>query len=238
MKTKLSIIAEEEDFIIVNKPAGMLSIPDRYDPEKPHLRSDRLLADRELLVVHRLDKFTSGVMILAKSAEAHATFSDLFATRKVAKTYHALVDGSPQRERWASTHAIGRDPHTPGSMKVDRRGKPSHTDFCCLERYGVASLVAATPVTGRTHQIRVHLKHDGHPLIVDPQYGKRIALLLSEYKRSYRRSGEAQERPILSRTPLHAAEIAFAYGGKQHAYTAPIPKDMKAVIHQLKKITG
>jgi len=238
MKNKLTILAEEEDFLIVDKPAGMLSIPDRYDPDKPHLLNSRLLAPRDLLIVHRLDKFSSGVMILAKNPTSHASFSELFATRKIAKTYHALVDGSPQRERWTATHAIGRDPHTPGRMKVDRRGKASHTEFVLLENYGIASLVSASPVTGRTHQIRVHLQHDGHPLIVDPQYGKRKELLLSEYKRKYRRSGEAIERPILSRTPLHAAQISFAYKGKQYSYESPLPKDMRAVIHQLKKLTS
>jgi len=231
------VILEHDDLLIVNKSAGVLSIPDRYDESKANLSHQLRQRYGEIFAVHRLDRDTSGAIIYARSAHTHATLNSLFENRKVKKTYLAIVDGVPAQSEWIMEAPISRDPEQNGKMKVHRKGKPSLSKAKLVESLGRYSLLELSPVTGRTHQLRVHLSHHGHPLLVDPHYGNRSEFFLSEVKRKKYRIAKGQdERPLLLRTPLHASSIEFRLNQEQFCITAPLPKDMRATLNQLRKL--
>lgn len=238
---KLDILYHDDHLIVVNKPADLLSVPDRYDADLPNLTH---LLGREfgdpVLAVHRLDKPTSGVMVYARTVEAHRELNRQFQEREVDKVYHAIVEGQPPLEQEIEVdEPIARHPAQAGKMMVSNRGKYALSIFKTMEHLGQQfSLVAAQIFTGRTHQIRVHLAYAGFPLLVDPFYGKREAFLLSEVKRRYNLGREKTERPLLQRAPLHASRLAFdhPHSGERLTFTADLPKDMRAVLNQLRKL--
>lgn len=239
MKLKIEIIYEDEALLIVNKPADLLTIPDRFALEKPNLLHS--LSDHykgKIWVVHRLDKETSGIICFAKTEEAHKNLSQQFFNRTVDKIYVALVDGKPNPPEGTIDAPIGEHPTQPGKMTVIRTGKSALTDYKIIEIFKAFSLVEANIHTGRTHQIRVHFKHIGHPLAVDPLYGKREAFYLSEVKHKGYQLGKFQEeRPLMSRTTLHAAQLTINHPvtNEKLTFSAPLPKDFQAVLNQLNK---
>ncbi|MFN7116535.1 MAG: RluA family pseudouridine synthase [Saprospiraceae bacterium] len=239
MKSKIDIIYEDEALLIVNKPADLLTIPDRFALEKPNLLTalSEYYNDK-IWVVHRLDRETSGIICFAKTEEAHKHLSQQFFNRTVDKIYLALVDGKPGTDTGTIDAPIGPHPTLPGKMTVIRSGKPAVTDYNIIEIFKAFSLVEANIHTGRTHQIRVHFKHIGHPLAIDPLYGKREAFYLSEVKhRGYQLGKEQEERPLMSRTTLHAYQLSLAHplSEERQTFTAPLPKDFQAVLNQLRK---
>ena len=235
---RLEFIYEDADLVVINKPAHLLSVPDRFGPGIFNLYN--LLQDKygEIYIVHRLDKDTSGVIIFAKNSESHRKLSTAFEDRKVTKRYWAIVLGAVGTEGEIDL-PIGEDPHRPGKMCIDtENGKPSLTHYRLKESLGDYSLLELEPHSGRTHQIRVHLKAIGHPLLVDPLYGSRSELLLSSLKRKYKQKPEKAERPLIGRLTLHAAylELDHPSSAARLSWEVPLPKDMRSTIKQLKNL--
>lgn len=231
------VLHEDDDMLVIAKPAGLLVIPDRYDRSIPNLH-DLMTANGEpVWVVHRLDRDTSGVIVLARTAEAHADLNVQFEGRGVRKRYLALCRGGHAAE--SGTIDLPIAPHTriDGRMVVDRhRGKESVTDFRIVERFAGFALVEAWPKTGRTHQIRIHLAETGLPIVADPVYGDREAFRLSAIKRGYRESSEP-EKPLLARTALHAVSIELRHpsSGATVRFEAELPKDLRSAVQALRK---
>lgn len=232
------ILFEDEYMIAVNKPAGILTIPDRFNAEIPNLVKGLKQKYPELIPVHRLDKFTSGVILFAKDAETHKLLSASFESREIEKYYIAIVDGVPSPESGRIEVPLSESTVTRGKMLVHKRGKASLTDFKILKSFKIFSLLYIRIHTGRMHQIRVHMQYLGNPLIVDPLYGNREAFFLSEIKHKKFNTGKSdEERPLLSRQPLHAEKLVIhhPYTSEKIEITAELPKDMEATIHQMEK---
>ena len=189
-------------------------------------------------MVHRLDRDTSGVLILAKSGRVHAALSQQFERGKVLKTYRALVSGQGLRAEGVIRLPIGPHPQKPGVMAIQRRhGKSALTRYAVVERFRGYTLLDVRPQTGRSHQIRVHLQAIGHPLAIDPQYGSSEPLLLSAMKPSYRPKAGADEHPLMARLTLHAQalELTHPTHGETYTWVAPFPKDFAAVLRNLRR---
>src|SRR3982751_51904 len=233
---KLETIAETDSWIAINKPAGLLSIPDRKGKDVS-LKS--LLQEKygEIFTVHRLDRETSGVILFAKTAETHKLISQQFEEREVQKLYLGLVNGSLVEKEGRIESPIGEHPSKKGLMTVLRKGKPSITDYKVKEEFGNFSVLEFEIHTGRTHQIRVHMRELGHPIVCDALYGDGNAVFISSIKRNFKLAkSEDEERPILSRLALHAAQLTFTdETGQSYSPEAEMPKDMKALIQQLRK---
>ena len=233
---KLEAIEETANWVALNKPAGLLSIPDREGKE---ISLKSILQDKygEIFTVHRLDRETSGIILFAKNAGAHKYFSQLFEDRTIEKVYLGIVSGSLEEKTGTIDFPIGEHPTKRGMMAVMKKGKPSITDYKVREEFGKYSLVQFIIHTGRTHQIRVHMQELGHPIAVDELYGDGKPVLLSSIKRNFKLSKlEEEERPILNRMALHASQLSFAdEDGKEYSIEAELPKDMRALIQQLRK---
>ena len=195
------VVYEDENVLVVSKPAGLLSMAKgEYCPEKT-------LGDYGLLV-HRLDRDTSGVVILAKNPEVQKFLKKQFQDRKTHKIYYAIVDGRPKLDEARIDLPIARDLKRPTTFRVDANGKESETFYKVLKTDGVHSLVELRPVSGRTHQLRVHMKYLGHPIVGDTVYG-----------------GEKADRLY-----LHAGSLEITLpGGKRTIFTVPMPEEFNHV---------
>ncbi|MEO8112592.1 MAG: RluA family pseudouridine synthase [Ginsengibacter sp.] len=233
----VEIIFENGDFIAVNKAPGMLTIPDRHNEALPSLYKYLQEQYGKIFIVHRLDRDTSGLVLFAKNETSHKYLSRLFEQRKIEKTYLGIITGTLTEKEGSINEPIAEHPHQLGVMTVTKKGKPSVTDFKVLEDYGIYSLIEFKIHTGRTHQIRVHMKFAGHPIICDSLYGDGKPVLLSSFKRKYKLSQhDEEERPMISRLALHSLKLEFDDAhGKKHSIEAPMPKDMRALLQQLKK---
>jgi 23S rRNA pseudouridine1911/1915/1917 synthase len=224
----LDIIFENADLMIVNKPAGMV-----VHPASGHLFGTLVHAalnyapDMEGVggehrpgVVHRLDKDTSGLILLAKNDKAHRFLQDQFRKRSVHKTYYALTDGFPPTPTGRVEAPIGRDPSHRKKMAIVpiSRGRESVTEYKVIEKFDQHALIAAYPHTGRTHQIRLHLAFLGCPIVGDRIYGHRKQLLDAD------------------RQMLHAYQIEFILPGDStpQIFQAPIPEDMNQLLRELR----
>ncbi|HBX70093.1 MAG TPA: RluA family pseudouridine synthase [Chloroflexi bacterium] len=218
-----TILHSDSNLLVIDKPAGVLSIPDGYDHTVPYL--GRLLepAYGRLWVVHRLDKETSGVMVFARTPEAHKALSTQFSTHQVSKIYHAIIEGQPE---WDDTLLdlplranVGRRNRTTVDIG---EGKQARTLFRVLERYTGFALLEASPYTGRTHQIRAHLFDLGFSILSDPLYG---AGLIS---------------PFIGRLALHARTLSFwhPFSGEMLTFEAPYPDDFNLGVSQLRFIAS
>ena len=238
MSKYINILFEDDHYIALNKPTGVLSIPDRFEHKKPNLKNELLKSYDEIFVVHRLDLETSGVIVFAKTAEAHALFSELLSTQQVDKTYLAL-SFKPAQESGEINAPIAESLKHKGMYKVHDRGKDSLTKYETLRTWQNYTLLSLKLITGRTHQIRVHLRHIGAPLIADEKYGRASAFYLSQIKK-INIHREQEERPLIKRSSLHAYRLEFKHPITKEAVKieAPLPKDMRAVINQLEKKFG
>ena len=236
-KLRPEVIFENDSFIAINKPAGLLSIPDRVQSE-PSLKDMLLEKYGSIFTVHRLDKDTSGIILFAKTEAAHKYFSRLFEERKIEKYYQGLVIGCPAQKKGTLDAPISEHPTQKGLMVVHRKGKPSVTDYEVLEDLKQFSLIQFQLHTGRTHQIRVHCRNMGHPLACDELYGDSKPILLSSLKKKFKLSRhDEEERPMLNRLALHSYRLKFTdTDGKLIDLEAELPKDIRALIQQLKKI--
>lgn len=235
MKKNIDIVFENEHFVAINKPAGMLSIPDRMQSETS-LKDILIEKYGGIFTVHRLDKETSGMIVFAKDEATHKFLSKAFEEKTVAKYYVGLVHGTPPQSGTIDG-PIMEHPIIKGLMTVNRRGKPSLTEYELQETFGKYSLVKFRIHTGRTHQIRVHAKNIGHPIACDPLYGDGKPILLSSIKKKYNLSkAEEEERPILNRVALHSYQLKFTDAdGNAFDLVAELPKDIRALVQQLKK---
>jgi 23S rRNA pseudouridine1911/1915/1917 synthase len=232
----LTPLFENTDFVAVDKPAGLLSIPDREGKE-PSLKT--LLKDKygSIFTVHRLDRETSGVIVFAKNEDTHKFLSQAFEERTVQKTYVGIISGTLEDKKGSIDVPIMEHPARTAVMVVNKKGRTSLTDYEVLEEFGLYSLVQFRIHTGRTHQIRVHMQHAGHPIVCDEIYGNAQPVLLSSFKKKYNLSkSEDEERPMLSRLGLHSQILQFTdREGVDRKLEAPLPKDMKALLQQLRK---
>ena len=235
-KNNLQIIFENDELVAINKPAGLLTIPDREQSEKS---LKEMLQDKygSIFTVHRLDKDTSGLVIFAKNETAHKYLSKLFEDRKVEKYYLGIVIGSPENKTGMIDAPISEHPLHKGLMTVHRNGKPSQTGYEVLEANKNYSLVSFQLHTGRTHQIRVHAKNIGHPLAFDTLYGDGKPVLLSSIKKKFKLSKhDEEERPMINRLALHSYKLSFEdMSGKRLELEATMPKEFRALMQQLKK---
>lgn len=234
---ELPVIYECEDYLAVNKPAGLLTLPDRYDTAQASLR--QLLEDRyeRIWVVHRLDRDTSGLVLFARNEATHRYLSGLFENRAISKTYLGIVVGSMPPGDGLISEPIAEHPFRKGEMTVHKKGKPSRTEYKVLEDFGRYSLVEFRILTGRTHQIRVHARFAGHPVICDPVYGDGKPVMLSSFKKKYKPgAGDKTEQPLISRLGLHALRLGFTdVAGMSQILEAPVPRDMRALVQQLQR---
>jgi 23S rRNA pseudouridine1911/1915/1917 synthase len=199
---KPEIVYEDENVLVVNKPSGLLSeAKGEYCPEKT-------LADYGL-IAHRLDRDTSGVMILAKSPEVQSFLKKQFQDRKVHKTYYAVISGRPKLDEARIDLPMIRDLKRPTTFRVDANGKEAETFYKVLLSDGVHSLVELRPTSGRTHQLRVHMKYLGHPIVGDVVY-----------------DGEAAERLM-----LHAGSLEITLpGGVRKTFIVERPREFDTMI--------
>ncbi len=236
MKLADVCIFEDDDFIALNKPSGLLSIPDREGKE---ISLKSLLQEKyeRIFTVHRLDKDTSGLIIFAKNETAHRHLSIQFEERLTKKIYVGLVLGSPANQKGTINLPIAENTVTRGLMLINRRGKEAITDYETLNNYGVYSWLQFRIHTGRTHQIRVHMKDAGHPIACDQLYGDGKPVLLSSLKSKFKLSkNDLEERPLLNRLALHAFRLTFTdLTGEIRELEAPLHKDLKATLQQLSK---
>ena len=234
----LQVAYEDDDLIVVDKPAGLVVHPAPGNPDRTLVNA--LLAHcgaslsgiggvRRPGIVHRLDKDTSGLMVAAKNDAAHHGLSAQFATRQLSRIYRAVVWGIPRPGEGRIEGAIGRDPRNRKRMAVrETRGKPAVTRYCVLQSPGALwSLVECRLETGRTHQIRVHMAHLGHPLLGDALYGG-----------ARRRRLDERMLAMLAHCPrqaLHATALGFVHpvSGAELAFESPLPADMRALIEAL-----
>jgi 23S rRNA pseudouridine955/2504/2580 synthase/23S rRNA pseudouridine1911/1915/1917 synthase len=236
----IETLYEDDDLLIVNKPAGLLVIPDRFNSELPCL--NKMLeakTGQKIWVVHRLDRDTSGVICFAKTEESHRYLSIMFQERDVNKYYAGLVTGIVIPAEGRIESPIAAHPAQNGKMVVARKGKMAVTDYKVVQQWPMYALMQFQIHTGRTHQVRVHMQSIGHPIVCDELYGDGQPFMLSNIKRKYRMSEKDEvEKPLLSRLALHAYRLEFAKeDGTLISVEAPIPKDMSACIKQLDKWT-
>lgn len=225
----------DDALLVVNKPAGRPTLPDGYQPDAPCLVGLLQAAFGRLWVVHRLDKETSGVIVLARTADAHRDLNRQFQTREIAKVYHALVAGRPEWDECILAVPLRPDGDRRHRTVVDRAaGKPSVTACRVLERLGDYTLIEARPQTGRPHQIRAHLTAAGLPLVGDALYASLGGGLQGETG-AMRRRIVLDEAP-LARLGLHARALTIAHPttAELRTFDAPHPLDFAEALARLR----
>ena len=229
------ILFENNEFIVINKPSGLLSVPDRTQ-SAPSLKDLLIEKYKEIFTVHRLDRETSGVILFAKTAEVHQHLSVIFQERQVEKQYCGIVWGVPVSPKAIIELPMMEHPGKNGTMVVNRKGKPASTGYEILENFGKYSLLKFDLYTGRTHQIRLHMKETGHPILCDPLYGDGKPFFVSSMKKKFKHSEYEEEKPILARLALHASRLSFTdTHNKNYTMEAEMPKDLRALLSQMRK---
>jgi 23S rRNA pseudouridine1911/1915/1917 synthase len=232
----LKILYEDDDIAIIDKPPGLVVHPAAGHPDETLVNAllfhvgglSGVGGEIRPGIIHRLDKDTSGVMIIAKHDAAHRALTEAWGTPAVRKEYLALVYGSPVHASGTIDAPIGRDPRDRKRMAVVPRGRQAMTDYVVLEKHRHVSLLRCVLRTGRTHQIRVHLKHLGHPIVGDPVYGGP----------QWRGIPDKKLQKVLSsmeRQALHAAKLTFPHPttGVSMSFESEMPEDMRALLASL-----
>lgn len=239
-KPRIQIIYEDSDIVVLNKPAGVSVTSDRsgalrlIDVLAGQLSAETAAA---LRLVHRLDKDTSGVMLLAKNRDAQSLFCGYFEKKLVKKTYLAIVSSVSADTCGTINAPLAPNRKNPAIMVVSEKGKPAVTHWRLLADFGALALLAVNPVTDRTHQIRVHLNSIGLPLAVDPLYGGSAGVFLSDFKPDYTLAKNKTEKPLIDRLTLHAYRLSIVNNQSQIAneFVAPLEKKFAAAVKMLTK---
>lgn len=213
----LNIIYQDKQIIVLNKDAGISVLTEGWDESAIFLK--KLIEKKfgRIWVVHRLDKVTSGVIVFARTAEAHKHLNTQFEKREVEKVYHAIVEDWPEWNEYTARHSLHPNVGRKHRTVVDKhRGKPSETAFLVLKRWPDHAWIEAHPKTGRTHQIRVHLSASELPITADTLYG-------------------AEESDLINRPALHAHSLKLVHPStkKEVTFTAPYPEDFAKLIERL-----
>lgn len=213
----MNILHQDEAIIVLDKPAGLPVLPDGWEKDAPYLV--KMIEEQfgKIFIVHRLDKVTSGVMVFARTAEAHRLLNIQFEKHEAQKIYHAIVQGNPKWDEKIAKHPLRVNVgHKHRTMVDDKNGVRSETSFKVLKRYADHVLLEASPMTGRTHQVRVHAYALGHPLLGDALYS-------------------APKTNLISRPALHAYSLAFTHpaANERVSFTAPYPEDFSKALERL-----
>jgi 23S rRNA pseudouridine955/2504/2580 synthase len=229
---KEMIIMEDEHFVFINKPAHYSSLDDRHGDVFSIIRQAKK-HDPNLQLCHRLDKETSGLLVIAKNEMVYREMAMLFEKRQVMKIYHAVCMGILNVEQQSIQLPLGQT--AKGIAKIDmKEGKLSETLVSTLKNYRHYSLLACMPITGRLHQIRIHLASQNFPLVADETYGGKKPFL-SEIKPRFKEGKWENEEPMMKRVALHAYSMHFNLFEKDYHVVAPYPKDFMVLIKQLEK---
>jgi 23S rRNA pseudouridine955/2504/2580 synthase len=226
-----SVLYSDEDYVLVNKPPFISTLEDRNDPVNILQVARNFVPDAQ--VCHRLDKDTSGVLAIAKNPEAYRHLSIQLEDREVTKIYHAVAEGIHDfRNELVDAPILKQND---GTVKISRTGKSAQTTFTTLKVMGSYTLVECRPVTGRMHQIRIHLARLGASIAGDELYGGK-PVFLSKIKRGYNLKKNSEEEPLMKRMALHAFSIEFLdLHGKMVKVEAPYPKDFRVLVRQLEE---
>lgn len=246
---EIPVLFEDGDLLALDKPSGLLTSPDRYDAARPNLmallhagieQQKPWAKERNLTYLsnaHRLDFETSGIILMAKNKPALVALADLFGSEKPSKKYLAIAWGIPPEKIFEVDAKLSPHPVKIGEMRVDpKNGKKSKTEFEVLEQYSDWCLIRCTPLTERTHQIRIHLKHAGFPIVGDQLYGGK-QLWLSRLKRDYRLKPGRDERPLMARVCLHAEELTLPHPVTNELVSikSEWPKDIRVALKYLRQ---
>jgi RluA family pseudouridine synthase len=215
---KKLVLYEDGDILIVNKPAMLPVLPDGWEPDAPFLLKMLLEKYPELMVAHRLDKVTSGVMVFARNAEAHRALNMQFERHTTQKIYHAICVGIPKWDEHSARHKLRINVgHSHRTVVDNGKGSPSETNFKVLKRLHKYALLEAIPATGKTHQIRVHAYALGHPLLGDSLYS-------------------APQTELIDRPALHAQSLTITHpvSGEVLTFSAPYPPDMQEALEKIR----
>lgn len=247
-KVPLEVLLDDPLVCVVNKPAGLPTIPTRGDPTAPTVMSELHAIWRQSdpeapspVVCHRLDIETSGCLLMARSRSVAKRVMASFRKREVRKSYLALVLGAPYPEHGEIEYRLAPDRRRAGAMQLVRKGgKKCGAQYETLETFRGVSWVRVRPITGRTHEVRLALRSLDTPCAVDPVYGGEEALLLSRWKRGYKTGRGRQERPLIDRVSLHAESLELPYpSGEAEPRVlraeAPLPKDLRTTLNQLRR---
>jgi 23S rRNA pseudouridine1911/1915/1917 synthase len=235
----IAILHEDDDLLALDKPAGLLAVPDRFDKNRSNIMSllEAARPGEWLANVHRLDFNTSGVFVVVKRQEAFRELARQFRERETRKQYVAVAQRIPPESPMTIDLPIGQHPKVRGLARIDHgRGQEARTVVEIQEKFRGYSLLKVIIETGRMHQVRVHLQAIGCPLIGDADYGG-APLLLSQIKKKYKAKEDEPERPLLDRPALHAEQLTFAQPttGAPLTIVAPWPKDLTLAVKYLRK---
>jgi len=213
----MDILYSDDALLVLNKPAGLPVLPDGWEKDAPYLV--KMLEEQygKIWIVHRLDKTTSGLMVFARTAEAHRALNIQFEQHTVRKIYHALVEGNPAWKEKTARHPLRADVgHRHRTVVNDKTGKRAETGFRVLRRWTENALLEAAPLSGRPHQIRAHAAALGHPILGDLLYG-------------------ALETELIARPALHAQSLAFIHPvtNERVSFTVRYPADFDEAVKKL-----
>lgn len=227
------IIHEDENLIVINKPPFIASLDEREGGEVNILRlAKRYHADAQ--ICHRLDKDTSGVLLIAKNPETYRSVSIEFEKRRVNKIYHAIIQGTHIFEDLKVDLPILNQGNK--NVSIDRaNGKPAETIFNSIRYFKHFTLVECKPITGRMHQIRIHLATQRAAIVGDAMYRGKPVFLSQIKKRGFTMAKDQEELPIMKRFALHSRRADFSINGKSYSFEAEYPKDFATLLKQLEK---
>jgi len=246
---EIPVLFEDAHLLALDKPGGMLTSPDILNSARPSLMHllHKAIAENKpwsrerglgyLMNTYWLDEEASGIFLLAKNKASFQKMADFFGASNPGRKYLVLVQGSPLEAKFEVDAKLAPDPVRPWAMRVQARsGKRARTVFQLVERFSRYALLSAELFTDRKHQVQLHLRHAGLPVVGDSLYGAK-PLLLSRLKNDYRLKPERTERPLLNRPAIHSAELSFPHPvtGESVAIHAPCPKDLTVAIKYLRR---